>query len=103
MSSKETKTTDSRLLGSCPICKFKFTWKMTTCLEKVRGMETLYVECKGCKSSVVLGIANDIPGVVTTMGMLTDMNREDIERLGRMRAISADDVLEMHKHLENKR
>ena len=41
-------------------------------------MQTLYVECRKCGSSVVLGVMKNMPGIVTTVGMLTDMKKDDI-------------------------
>lgn len=64
-------------------------------------MQTLYVECTKCKSSVVLGVMKHIPGLVTTVGMLTDMKREDIDRFRNLPPLTSDDVLEVHRHLEN--
>jgi len=92
---------DSRFLGRCPICDRKFSSRRALLLDKYEGMQTVYIECRKCGSSVVLGVARNIPGIVTTIGMLTDMTREDIERISNMKPITADDVLEMHKCLEN--
>ncbi|MDX1608226.1 MAG: hypothetical protein R3251_03385 [Candidatus Spechtbacterales bacterium] len=41
-------------------------------------------------------------GFITTIGMLTDMTKGDIEKFKDKKPISADDVLELHKSLENK-
>ena len=95
------KNIDSRFLGNCPVCDKKFNSSGVLLLDKFEGMQTVYIECRKCYSSVVLGVARNIPGVVTTIGMLTDMTREDITRLGGMKPISADDVLAIHKCLEN--
>lgn len=100
---KKKQRPSRKFLGNCPICKKKFNSEKTSLLEEDVGIQTLYVECAECDSSVVLGIMKSIPGIVTTVGMLTDMRREDIERLGNMQPITADDVLEMHRYLENKK
>lgn len=93
---------DPKFLGNCPICSNKFNPSCASQIEKVESVETLYVECKTCGSSVVLGVVKNIPGLVTTIGMVTDMKEDDIERLRNMPPISSDDVLEMHKYLESK-
>lgn len=90
-----------RYLGNCPICSKKFRVASVFVLEKEGGMETLYVECVKCATSVILGIMKNAPGIVTTIGMLTDMRREDIERMKDFPPLTSDDVLEVHKYLEN--
>lgn len=95
------KNPDARFFGNCPICSKKFSPGLASTLSRMYGVRTVYVECEKCKSSVVLGIVKNIPGVVTTVGMLTDMTKEDIRRAANMAPITADDVLEMHKYLES--
>ena len=95
------KASDYKFLGNCPICDSKFSHSHTSQIDKDENMQTLYVECGKCGSSVVLGIIKNIPGVVTTVGMLTDMKREDIDRMKKLSPITYDDVIEVHKYLEN--
>jgi hypothetical protein len=94
------KSPDYKFLGNCPICSKKFKAEAASTLDKVYDMRTVYVECVGCKSSVILGIVRNVPGVVTTVGMLTDMNKSDIRRSANLSPISADDVLEVHQYFE---
>ena len=93
---------DYKFLGNCPICNKKFSSSDASCIEGEEDMRVLYVECKKCASSVVLGVVKNVPGLVTTVGMLTDMNKEDIERMRNLSPLTADDVLEMHAYLEHK-
>ncbi|MFY9457995.1 MAG: hypothetical protein WAP23_03680 [Candidatus Spechtbacterales bacterium] len=95
-------TRDLKFLGNCPICSKKFNSSDASKIEKTESAETLYVECRTCGSSVVLGVVKNVPGLVTTIGMLTDMKKNDIERFRSMPPISLDDILEMHKYLERK-
>lgn len=99
---KRYQTADYKFLGSCPICNKRFASSDASPLEGEEDMRILYVECKSCASSVVLGVVKNIPGLVTTVGMLTDMKREDIDRMRSLSPLTADDVLEMHAYLEQK-
>ncbi|OGZ58045.1 MAG: hypothetical protein A3B96_01685 [Candidatus Spechtbacteria bacterium RIFCSPHIGHO2_02_FULL_43_15b] len=96
------KEADYKFLGNCPICGKKFEGNEVTPVEEEDGMNTLYAECGKCRSSVVLGVIKNVPGLVTTIGMLTDMKLEDIDRLASLPALTADDVLEVHKYFELK-
>jgi len=97
---RRQSTLDYKFLGNCPICSNKFNGSYASQIEKVDSVQTIYVECKKCGSSVVLGVVKNMPGLVTTIGMLTDMKQEDIKRIRNLPPITPDDVLEIHKHLE---
>ena len=92
---------DYKFLGNCPICNKKFSASRASEIDKIDAVYTLYVECQKCGSSVVLGVMKDMPGVVTTIGMLTDMKREDVDRIGSLPPITHDDVLKIHKYFKN--
>lgn len=100
MRSKAKSDPANNFLGNCPICSTRFTLAMASTIARVAGMKTMYVECGKCASSVIIGVSRNIPGIVTTVGMLTDMKRGDIERLISLPALTTDDVLEIHKCLE---
>jgi hypothetical protein len=99
---RKVSSPDYKFLGNCPICNKRFTKANAVSLSEQGGMQTFYVECATCASSVVLGVAKNIPGVVTTVGMLTDMKYSDINRMEDARPLTWDDVLEMHMFLEQK-
>lgn len=60
----------------------------------------MYAECSTCKSSVIIFVLKNSAGFVTTIGMLTDMKKGDILKFRTMKAITSDDVLELHRILE---
>ena len=99
---KKKKAADYKFLGNCPICNKKFSSSDASAIKGEEDMRILYVECGKCASSVVLGVVKNVPGLVTTVGMLTDMNKVDIERMHKLSPLTADDVLEMHTYLEQK-
>ena len=100
---KSHQAPDYKFLGNCPICNKRFIAANAVSLKERGEMQTFYVECEKCASSVVLGVVKNIPGVVTTIGMLTDMKYSDINRMKDARPLTWDDVLEMHAFLEQKK
>jgi len=90
-----------KYLGSCPSCETGFGSRNASVIKKKPDMSHIYAQCPNCKSSVSVFVFRSRIGFVTTVGILTDMQKEDILRLKRVRPISADDVLELHKILEN--
>ena len=102
MKQPKKSSADYKFLGNCPICDKKFSSSDASAIKGEEDARILYVECKTCASSVVLGVVKNVPGLVTTVGMLTDMNKLDIERMRNLSPLTADDVLEMHTYLEKK-
>ena len=94
---KHRKNDDYRFLGNCPICDRKFANSDIIPIEEEKTINTVYAECQKCESSIVLGIIKNVPGLVTTVGMLTDMKFEDIGKMANMPSLTANDVLEVHR------
>ena len=87
-------------LGHCPTCGLGYDDRSVEVLRKGENVTVVHAECERCGSAAVLMMLAGMLGIITTVGMLTDMAREDIERLWNAGEITLDDVLEMHAVLE---
>jgi len=88
-------------LGSCPHCSAELHQEKATIVKKDVKAATFHVDCVSCKSSLLLTVQSGVPGLVTTVGIPTDLEKKDILRFKKdVRAITADDVLELHAYLE---
>ena|SRR3989338_3051595 len=90
-----------KYLGSCPMCNSKFEPRMSTIINRHFNATHIYAQCTKCKSSVSVFVKKNIVGFVTTVGMLTDMTKEDIYKLKTIKPLSADDIIEFHQTLES--
>ncbi len=90
-----------KFLGNCPICNKKYDSRNASVLEKNQEFMSFYIDCGNCSSSVIVAVFFPLSGLVTTVGMLTDLSREDLKKLRTFDPISADEVLEMHVHMES--
>lgn len=90
-----------KYLGNCPMCISKFEPRMATIISRNLNMAHIYAQCTKCKSSVSVIVKKNAVGFVTTVGMLTDMTKDDLQRLKIIKPLSADDVIEIHKILES--
>lgn len=86
-----------KYLGSCPVCACQFQARGTKILSRKPGISQIYAQCTSCKSSIVVFVLKNSMGLITTIGMLTDMNKDDIVHFSNMRAITSDEVLELHE------
>lgn len=89
-----------KYLGSCPVCGEAFTARGSSVISRKNDMTNVYAQCSDCKSSVSLYVIKSAMGFVTTIGTLTDMTKKDLMRYDDLKPISADDILELHKILE---
>jgi len=70
-------------------------------LQQQGSVTVVHAECPRCQSAAILAVLAGMLGIVTTMGMLTDMTREDVERFKDAKVISSDDVLRLHAVFEH--
>ena len=94
---------DYRILGRCPVCRAQFERRHTAMIER-RGEHALFhVDCGRCQSSVLMMVVAGPFGLITTIGMITDIARPDIKRLNLVERVGADDVLALHEFIEHKK
>ncbi|MDX1535658.1 MAG: hypothetical protein R3346_02790 [Candidatus Spechtbacterales bacterium] len=89
-----------KYLGSCPVCGEAFKARGASVISKKNDISNVYAQCSDCKSSVSIYVIKSVMGFVTTIGTLTDMTKKDLMRYDELKPISADDILEIHKILE---
>lgn len=70
-------------------------------IESTPEASTIFIECARCKSSIVAIVAMSGMGIVS-LGMVTDMTREDIERFRVAPSITSNELLEMIQLLKRK-
>jgi len=91
----------AQFLGSCPYCSVELRQEKAMVVKKDAEAITFHVDCVSCKSSLLLSVQSGVPGLVTTVGVPTDLEKRDITRFKKdMRAITTDDVLDLHAYLE---
>ena len=87
-------------LVKCPICNKKYGQAKILVLEENNNKTTLHVTCGSCKISSLIFISSGKMGIVS-LGMLTDLTKEEAKNLFKNEEISADNVIEVHEYLKN--
>lgn len=90
-----------KFLGNCPICNKKYRSGNASVLEKRAEFMSFYIDCEHCLSSVIVAVFFPLSGLVTTVGMLTDLSRKDIKKRDKLAPLTADEVLDMHVYIES--
>jgi len=86
---------------TCPHCSHKFN-KAEASINRHKGDSVLiHFTCPNCKISVISSIFLNNSGIMT-VGMLTDLSKEDLGMLKSNSTITVDDVIDMHEYIEEK-
>ena len=86
------------LLAKCPNCGRKHSNSKTHILKQKSGMTTLHITCGHCNVSVLV-LASEGPMELLSIGMMIDLNEEEVERFISMSSVTVDEVIEVHKLL----
>jgi len=89
-----------QIMTRCQMCNSKYKSSDAKVIDKKDGAITLYLNCKKCKTSIIMIIMANILGI-TSISAITDIAEDDFGSIS-ANYIEYDDVLEVHKFLENK-
>ncbi len=84
---------DLKFIGPCPVCKSVFASANIKALKSRGATLLLHVDCSECESSLLVTLIKSNAGVITNVGVLTDLNKDDFSRFRNMPVITINDVL----------
>lgn len=88
-----------RLIQQCPLCEAAYEPLEIKVVDERDGMHLVFVTCKKCSHSVVALIMNQVGGM-SSMGLITDAEPEDLTRLKGTETVSWDDCIAWHNFLK---
>jgi hypothetical protein len=97
--SKSNPIANLQIMPKCPMCDFKYEKEDIKIVDKKEGLINLYLNCRRCKSSVVMLVVMGALGI-TSISMITDVTESDLEKM-KGNSIRYDDVLEMHRFFQS--
>ncbi len=97
---KSNPVSNVQIATKCPMCDFKFSKDDIKTIDSKEGAATFFLNCSKCKSSVMMVIVASALGI-TSISMVSDLAEKDLGKIEKD-CVKYDDVLEMHKFLENK-
>jgi hypothetical protein len=89
----------------CPICGHRYNLEQTKIIDSKENKPTtganllVHTDCESCRSSVVFSIAVDGPEVFS-VGMVTDLTSTDTTKFQNSQVLTAGDVLDVHRFLQ---
>ncbi len=91
----------NQIISRCPLCNANYRMDDAQVVETSDESSMVYVECPRCRSSIVALVAMSGMGMVS-LGMVTDMNREDVERFHAAAGMSSNELLDIIQVLKRK-
>jgi hypothetical protein len=92
----------AKLLAYCPVCNGRYNFFQAKIIEEGEDSYLVYLNCKKCQAGIIALLLNNIYGI-SSIGLVTDLDHQDVQRLIRERELDYDDVIEMHQILQKKR
>ena len=90
-----------RLVSYCPLCESHYNPMEAKILEQREDAHLIHVQCRRCRSSVIVLVAAASHGGFTSIGMVTDLTAEDVLRFRSAEKVTVDDVLNIHQFFAN--
>ncbi|MCA9365201.1 MAG: hypothetical protein KC736_04885 [Candidatus Moranbacteria bacterium] len=87
-------------IAHCSTCGKKYAETKPVIVEEDDGKTVLHATCSECKSTTLIFMAATQFGVVS-VGMTTDLARNEVQTLFRGGAVSDDQVIEVYEFLKD--
>lgn len=88
-----------KIISRCPICSANYETDRAKLLAKSEAAGLVHITCQQCASSFVAMILVLGHGL-SSVGMVTDLNYEDVKRLHRSAPFTIDEAIEGYSEME---
>lgn len=89
-----------KLISHCPVCSRDYKPKAGKLFINESEARFVHFTCHHCQSHF-MAMVMMIPKGMSTVGMVTDLNLKDVQKLYKMLPITIDEAIEGHKTLNN--
>jgi hypothetical protein len=89
-----------KLISYCPICASSCDPKEAKLLGAKYDSHLMHVQCGNCLNAILaLVLVSDVG--VSSVGLVTDLGFEEVDRFKEAAAVTVDDVIETHRFLKD--
>jgi hypothetical protein len=89
-----------KLISYCPLCESSYNPQQTRVLGEKDDSHLLHIQCGNCSNAIIALVLISAVGV-SSVGLVTDLAYQEVDRFKEARAVSTDDVIEVHHALQN--
>jgi len=90
-----------KIISFCPVCNAKYNPLEVKVIDEREEAHLIHIKCRRCQSCVVAVILTNNLGI-SSMGVVTDLNSEDVIKFKSSHSVSADDSIDIHQILTSK-
>jgi hypothetical protein len=90
----------TKLVSYCPLCEASFNPQEAKVLGESADSHLMHIRCGNCSNAILALVLVSSVGV-SSVGMVTDLAHEEVNRFKDAPAVSTDDVLDAHRLLVN--
>ncbi|MFA5021567.1 MAG: hypothetical protein WC508_00590 [Patescibacteria group bacterium] len=90
------------LITHCPVCNVRYNPLEAKVLEEGDNAHLIYIKCKVCRAAILALIITNSLGV-SSLGLITDLDTDDVLKFRSAKPISCDDVIEIHQLLSKQK
>jgi hypothetical protein len=84
-----------KLVSFCPVCREKYNPFEAKVIEENNSAHLLHVKCSNCQAAILALIMTSGMGV-SSVGLVTDLNGNEIRRFIGGKKVDSDDVLSLY-------
>lgn len=88
-------------LTKCPLCKAKYSHSQASVLEESDVRTVFHLTCSKCNSAVLAFVSDSQQGIVS-LGVATDLTRQEAKEILGSKPIDSEQVLRVYENLNNK-
>ena len=89
-----------KLISYCPLCESSYNPRQARVLGEKEDSHLLHIQCGNCSNAIIALVLISAVGV-SSVGLVTDLDHEEVNRFKGAPAVSTDDVIEVHDILQN--
>lgn len=89
-----------KLISYCPLCEMSYNPQEARVLGEKEDSHLLHIQCGNCSNAIIALVLISSVGV-SSVGMVTDLAFDEVNRFKNAAGVSTDDVIEMHHLLKN--
>ncbi len=82
----------------CPVCHLRYDPLEAKILDEVDANHLVHIKCRHCQSAIVAVLLTNQLGV-SSIGLITDLDSDDVLKFKDQPTISCDEVIEAHEFL----
>ncbi|MBI4458059.1 hypothetical protein HY633_03800 [Candidatus Uhrbacteria bacterium] len=89
-----------RLISYCPLCESSYDPREARVLGEKEDSHLLHIQCGNCSNAIIALVLISSVGV-SSVGLVTDLSYDDVQRFRKVGSVSTDDVIEVHGAMQD--